>query len=276
MNQHRLRGNPLKKILHHMRRGSLKKVISKWIIRYRKKIVVAINKISKSFKKRRRKLRVLLINRKNKICHGPSAPRFGETIWVKPHQIKKGIPKPYLKERYGKSARLLSGKVISKRWPSGGVFWINEFNKDDPYRYDGIAIKLICCIAHWGNGYSWEKTGIIKYMEEKNIDGGINIGRIVDSDAIKKRYSNLDKIFEQVKREGRIRLNSEVDKKHRYKWGPGQATVHIGPDGELYWGGGACHRFAIAYVLRVPLPARIGLVHKSAIPFLNDYRDCRM
>lgn len=270
--QRHLSESLLMKALQHIEKGSFKKVASKWMAEHLKNTNMATRRMQGSFKKTRRKLRILFIDRKNKICYGPSAPKFGETIWVKPHQIKKGIPKPYLKEMYGKSVRLLSAKVISRHWPLDGVFHITDFKEKDPYRFDGIAIKLRCCMEHWVNGLSWEETGLIKYMEEKYVDGRINIGRVVNSEAIRKRYSNLDNIFEQVKREGGFRLNQEVDKDKRYKWGPSQATIHLGPGGEPFWGSGACHRFAIAQVLMVPLPARLGLVHKSAIPFLNNFR----
>ena len=42
---------------------------------------------------------------------------------------------------------------------------------------------------------------------------------------------------------------------------------------QLFFGGSGCHRFAIARILELSIvPAQIGCVHKSAIPFLPILR----
>ncbi len=246
------------------------------VIKLYQKISKEISKASKLLKKNYlkiiRKLNIQYTNLKNIILHGKSAPRVGEIIWVDPRKVKKGVPKEYLINVMGKQLSHLSGLVIKSHWPGKEVFQINEVHEDDRFSHDGIGIKLKICIEHWVNGYSWEETGILEFMAEKNKNGRINIHRSIDSDAIQQRYHNLDKIFLQVRKEGRLRLNSEVNKKYFYSWGPAEAMIHIGPNGELFWGGGACHRFAIAYILDIPFPARIGLVHKSAISLLYKFR----
>ena len=52
----------------------------------------------------------------------------------------------------------------------------------------------------------------------------------------------------------------------------GGIYIHIGVDGKPYFGGGGCHRFAIAHILQIIFPAQIGCVHVSAIPYLKGYR----
>lgn len=43
----------------------------------------------------------------------------------------------------------------------------------------------------------------------------------------------------------------------------GKSIRHVGPDGRMLFGGGACHGMAIAALLKVSLPVSIGLVHDS-------------
>ena len=90
-------------------------------------------------------------------------------------------------------------------------------------------------------------------------------------DDIYRRYKSLDNVFEEVKIEGKFKTENELNPAifgERSEAG----VIHIGPEGEPFFGGGAHHRFAMAYVLNIPFPAKIGLVHVSAIPHLDAYR----
>ena len=88
---------------------------------------------------------------------------------------------------------------------------------------------------------------------------------------IKNRYKKLDNIFNQIKLEGRLKTMKEMNPKNYREFGG--PVIHIGPGGELFYGAGGTHRFAIAFILNFKLPAMIGCVHKNAIPLLKDIRE---
>lgn len=218
----------------------------------------------------------------NRIRYGPSAPKHAEKIWVTPQECLNALSPNIVKEHCGgllDSPSKASGIVINK-WPSGKVLKIDEYPKEEfciDDWVDGIRIETIrkfkfkFCIEHWVNGIPWEKTGAYELMEKaietswnRRWDGCENIDDVI------KRYENLDRIFEQIKQEGRLRRKEEVDSS--LSWRESESIIHIGPGGQPYFGGSGLHRFAIAYILNLPLPAKIGLVHVSAIPYLNHYR----
>ena len=95
-------------------------------------------------------------------------------------------------------------------------------------------------------------------------DGCRNLTDIV------RRYDRLDLIFERAKQEGRLRTMEEVNPGCFRE--EGGVLIHVGPEGELFFGGLGAHRFAIARILKLPLPAMIGCVHVSAIPYLTQLR----
>jgi hypothetical protein len=108
-------------------------------------------------------------------------------------------------------------------------------------------------------------------MEEAIGCRGVHDGCTTMKDII-KRYELLDNIFEEVRREGRLKTIKEINPgSFRDK---GEALFHIGPDGQpLFDGeGGSNHRVAIAYILQIPMPGQIGCVHKSALNKLRSLR----
>ena len=202
----------------------------------------------------------------NIIKYGPFAPRYEEIIWVDPRAVTRGFSDNTLKKVFQVSSRnQFSGKVIEFCWPSEQAYEISKA-PNNCFENDGIWIKLNSCIEHWVNGLSWEETGIYKYIEARRKMRGKNN----QLDHIVRRYKNLDRIFEQVKSEGRLRVTAEIERDNYLKGS--EAIIHVGPGGEPFWGGGSCHRFAIAYILTLPFPAQIGLVHASAIKYLNVFR----
>ena len=116
----------------------------------------------------------------------------------------------------------------------------------------------------------WEETGVYEFMESAIKVRDIPVDSCSNIKDIYKRYENLDRIFEQVKQEGRLRTIEEVE--FGYAWEEKEPVVHIGPKGECYFQPHGVHRFAIAYILDVPFPAQIGLVHISALPYLHHFR----
>ncbi len=189
--------------------------------------------------------------------YGWAAPRFAERIWVNPCNCNMFIPGDIIREACGMHARAASGMVLSSSWPFEQAIQIT----DNP--------KIKYSIDHWVNSLPWEKTGVYEYMEKlierkKRPDGCENIDDIVN------RYRELDLVFEQIKKDGRIKTRDEIVK-HNFRE-KGGVYIHIGIDGKPFFGNGGCHRFAIAHILQIPFPAQIGCVHVSAIPYLKNYR----
>lgn len=189
--------------------------------------------------------------------YGWTAPRFAERIWIDPNSCNTFLTADVITKVCGKVPRNASGLVLKSSWPFDQAMQIT----DHP--------KIKYAIDHWVNGTSWENTGAYEYMEKliehKNrVDGCENIDDIV------RRYKELDLIFEQIKKEGRMKTRKEiVNSNFREMDG---VLIHIGIDGKPLFGGGGCHRFVIAHILQIPIPSQIGCVHISAIPYLEEYR----
>lgn len=205
-----------------------------------------------------KKLKYLIQDISNIASFGLSAPLFAERIWVHPKACIKALTSITDLSGQELKGRFDSAKVINHPWPTQNVVSIYDLPKFD------------FCIEHWLNGKSWEDTGAYEHMKklikEKDcvIDGCRNIDDIIN------RYKNLDLIFEQIKHDGRLKTMKETkDFCFREYGGPG---VHVGPNGELFFIGAGTHRFAIAHILNIPIPAQIGLVHISAISYLNNLR----
>jgi hypothetical protein len=215
---------------------------------------------------------------KNRIRYGPSAPIFAERIWVNPQHCAMTLIGFDQKH---------SGKVIESFWPIKQAIPVHEIPK----------IKF--CVGHWVKGLSWEDTGAYKhwikgipwtdttvYKHMQNIDNKPYGTELIDSEtagyndipmhlmginSIIKRYENLDLAFEQVKREGRLKTRKEIRADNYLE--NGGILIHLGPNGTPFFGGGGIHRFAMSLILELPIiPAQIGCVHISAIPFLDDFR----
>jgi len=169
--------------------------------------------------------------------YGREAPRFGELIWINPRNCNKLIHWKLFLELYGINHRAASALVVESSWPFEQERHIIEYP------------KIKSCFDHWIRNIPWENTehpGLIKNNMES--------------------LKRADQIFGQVKREGRLRLAGEINEKYRL------GTVSIGPRGELFFTEGGTHRFVMAYILNIPYPAQVGLVHVSAIPYLKEYR----
>ena len=227
--------NLLKKAAKHIRQGTLSNAVYKKLCK---------NYIRKGrCKKFYEYLRTLYnINR-----YGWFAPRVGEIIWVNPNNCTMAITNT--KALCGISnPQDSSGIVIESLWPFEIVKPIFDISK---FKH---------CRDRYIYGIPWEKTGRYYIMEKLIKQKGQHDGCKNTNDYI-KRYEDLDRIFEQVKKEGKLRKSKQLP------------IVHIGPNGKLYWGrGSAQHRTAIAHILGIPYRAKIGCVHFSAIPYLKEYR----
>jgi hypothetical protein len=194
----------------------------------------------------------------NKIKYRNEAPVYGERIWVAARECKEIFK---FKDYTDTADRTSSGKVVSFQWPN-----------NTPYIYPvKNSIKIASCIDHWEKGIPWDNTPIYDHMLEeinksvnKEMDGCRNLKEI------KQRYEKLDIVFNKIKNQKKFNTQEEISPK-AYKE-TGGVLIHIGPNGIPYFGCVGYHRFAMAYVLDITIPAQLGCIHYSALNTLKDYR----
>jgi hypothetical protein len=187
------------------------------------------------------------------IRYGPRAPLYAEKIWVDPGVVSANpFPK---QEGYLKSD---SGRVHVEAWPE-----TDRTPRDTDIRIDE-------CLQHWADGKSWEETGRLDRWADILRTEGV-VYNCTSMEEVRTRLVGWDRIFEQVRAEGRIRPRDEINPGNfRERGGIG---IHVGPSGRLYKGRGGHHRFAMSLALGLPvIPAQIGVVHVSAIPMLKQIR----
>ena len=185
----------------------------------------------------------------NRARFGSAAPRVAERLWIDPARlIWQADPLP---------RRSWSGRVVAAGWPQGRVPV-----RDNP--------KIRYCLAHWQGGADWEAAGAIAFFEAALAARG-RIDGLRRMDRIRDRLAALDKVFAQVRAEGRLRPRDEL---------PGQGfrerggiLVHVGSGGVPYFGGGGQHRLAMALALGLPLiPVQLGVVSRDALEALPALR----
>lgn len=194
-----------------------------------------------------RKLLVYYNDAKNKITYGSKAPVYAERIWVDP--AKCMAINICLKKKLDWN-RTISGRVIHS-WPIAKGQLISLIEHE----------KIQFCIDRWVKGKKWEDTGAFKYYKKQ----GWKLKKIV------ARHKTLDEIFEEVKRERKIKTAKEITS-NNFREENG-IRINIGPEGELVFADGGSHRLAIAVILQLPyIPAQIGCVHVEAISLLPALR----
>jgi hypothetical protein len=189
----------------------------------------------------------------NRIAYGPDAPLYAERIWVNPQGCQDCLVG--LGDRY-------SAKVILSGWPPTGA---TSRKIDD-------LVKIRSCKEHWGKGTPWEETGVFGFLEKEiKRHPRSCFDDCRNPEDIKRRYDKLDVVFEEVRKDGALKKQVEIDRwAFREKDG---VFVHLGPGGSLFLGGGGCHRFAMALVLGLTrIPAKVGCVHVTAFPRLRELR----
>lgn len=201
---------------------------------------------------------------RNIFKYGFESPRYAERIWVNPKTITRALTIESVTKLTGlEHHRKASGRVVEKNWPSeasGSIISI----------YDLPEVKF--CVDHWVKNVSWENTGAYNHMINVIKQTGSSFNGCFTKDDILNRYKNLDYAFDEVKKEKRLKPAKEVRPNNfREKGG---VYVHVGPEGELFFGGGGRHRFTMSIILGLDkIPAQIGIVHKSAIPHLKKLRN---
>ena len=189
----------------------------------------------------------------NKLKYGKHAPKHLETIWINPQHIDSFIPKEEILRVTGKSRKEASGCVVE--WTN--VSKIIPLENDFRYRY---------AFNRWRDGKSWNEIGVYEYMKNETKKY-----KDMSKAELEKRYRKFDKLFENVKKDGRLKRRKEVDPSaFREENG---VLIHVGEAGKLYFGGVGFHRFSIAKVLELQqIPACIGIVDESSIDYLQKLR----
>jgi hypothetical protein len=183
----------------------------------------------------------------NVVRFGTSAPRPNERLWINPSSVEHALD--------GLPVR--SGYVVD-RWPPVA-----------PVPFEN-HVHVRFALAHWRDGVPWEQTGAYDYMLEQISRRGRQDG-CRDLSDVKRRYERLDELFETARREGRLRTRTELEGAVRDE--DGGILIHIGPKGETAIGDSGKHRMTIAKLLGLPaVPARIGYVHRDALPLLPNFR----
>lgn len=189
----------------------------------------------------------------NKLKYGWSAPLYKELIWIDPRKIEYMIEREEVKRVSGLHRSRASGVVID--WKK--VKNIKPITEEFRIQY---------CYEHWKNGKTWEELGVIDHMKQTKSYGDWS------RDKIKARFRMLDNAFQEAKNERGLKTRKELDPENFRE--SGGILVHIGTNGETFFGGNGFHRLSIAKVLELEkIPACVGLVDRGAIKSLEKYRD---
>ncbi len=198
-------------------------------------------------------------NRNNKAVWGRNAPYADQTLFVNPQDIlwqfdevqaqAARCPDSYM--TCGRSSPFYSGTVLGGAW--------------DQYRKPVLSgVQYDACYNHFINGQSWEETGIYDVMDRYIAEQGV-VDKCRNRQDVIARYSRLDRLYETVEKEGRLRTRRELRRAFS-KRERGGIYCHIGHDGQFLRYRAGYHRFAIARLLKLPeIPVHVGVVHLDAV-----------
>lgn len=193
----------------------------------------------------RDRMRALIRDTENKRKYGPWAPLYGEQIWVAPVDIRLSLPNG--------PGRRFSGRVLPGDWDQATISLTS-----DP--------KISYCLRHWCQDQSWEAAGAIDHMTKLIAANGSADGCKSRAD-IDRRYSQLDRIFDEISKAGRLKPAAEARPGSFRECGG--VFIHIGRDGQLLFGRGGHHRLAIALALGLAsIPSQVGVVHATSLQAL--------
>lgn len=203
-------------------------------------------------------LRDFWIGSFNRLQFGGRGPRYAERIWVSPAQCKRYIEAAELADRFGTSARQLSGRVVSD-WPES----LEQSLEKHP--------KLAYCWSHWRDGKSWADSGAFDFMLERIAASPTGVtDKCRNLQDVERRFEALDAIWADVRKRGSLPPRGELVAGNFRE--VGGILMHLGPGGEPIFSGAGCHRFAMALMLDAPFPAQLGVVHKTALDTLQRLR----
>jgi hypothetical protein len=210
-------------------------------------------KVRNSYRDIIKRLKIFKKDLLNKIVYGPSAPLFKERIWVDPRKIEYMIGRDEILKVTGLHRSKASGVVV-------------DWSKIDDIRPIFDEFRIQYCYEHWKNGKSWEELGVIDFMSNTKSYGSWPRQKII------ARFEMLDQAFEETKKTGRLKTREEIDPSN-FRESQG-ILVHIGENGEVFFGGNGFHRLSIAKVLELEkIPACVGIVDRDSIKSLKQFRN---
>lgn len=180
--------------------------------------------------------------------HGWNAPRIAERIWIRPADCVTAV---------SSVSRQQTGHILGGDW-------------DLQAQPLSEVPKVRMALLHWRSGLTWRDVGAYDYMMQRiaecgELDGCRNLEDVI------ARYDRLDLMFERVKREGRLRTQSELRPDNFRE--RGGVYIHIGRHNNPIFGSGGCHRLAMATALEIDeIPAQLGVVHPAALASWRSFR----
>ncbi len=203
--------------------------------------------------------------------YGPGYPRAMEPIEVTTAAIRTAIANPLevvAPENFAQAQRSYR-KAVASRGRVVGDATFADFVQVPV----GRLVKYRFCVAHWRHGVPWERTGVYEHMLCKIARSGHPESGCATIDDLRTRYARLDRIFERVRREGRLRAAHELDEPVASGGVWNGIEVHLGPDAEPIFGDAGTHRLAMAHVLGLKrVPAMLGFVHEAGLSRLAHLR----
>ena len=86
-----------------------------------------------------------------------------------------------------------------------------------------------------------------------------------DFNDVVSRYARLDELFSYLQGGGKFRTRKELYGSRTFRE-QGGVYIHIDREGNPVFGGGGCHRLALAKILQLDIiPAQLGIVHHEAV-----------
>lgn len=178
---------------------------------------------------------------RNLLIFGRHAPLFAQRIWIDPAACTRQL-NGY---GYGFSGRVVPGDWDLQAWDIGS----------EPH--------MVHSRRRWAEGRSWREAGAYEYMAGMLRNGAPVDGCDTHRDVV-RRYEALDAVFDQSRRDGRLRTRQELDPDTLREFGG--VYVHLDREARPIFGGKGAHRLAAAQVLGLPqIPAQLGMVHADAL-----------
>lgn len=190
--------------------------------------------------------------------HGRWAPRADERVWIVPRECRRRV----------------SASQVGDIGVVGGA-WTARSHRQ-PHE---ASAKMMDLIAHFRDGLPWTRT--IQYRHRfgpaEARGEAFPTALAAERRAFLEDCARYDRIFEDVRTEGRLRTARELaelgevprsfaDRSAPWRE-PGGVRVSIDAAGLPVWSGDGSHRLAMAIALDLPeMPARLMAVHPAALP----------
>lgn len=173
---------------------------------------------------------------------GRRSPRYAQRIWI--------------------DARACATATSDFEPSSTGTVHRGEWDRDVHAIEDDWDMRA--CREHFERGVAWDATDAYEHvMRGIAAQGGRKDG-CATLDDVRQRYHRLDALFEEARRERRLRSRAQLPGPYFREWGG--VLVHIGAEGQPIFGRHGCHRMAVARILELPtIPAQLGVVHPDGL-----------